>query len=116
MTNAQIKAQKTAQIYQAYLSSCDKIKNSKKFSLKTLQRVLRPTCKTLLLNDAVLTYRLKNSKTGVSIILSPEIINAGTRYLTVKTSKNSSVEYLLSAQTIKELMLKINYSHKLLAN
>jgi hypothetical protein len=116
MTTAQIKAQKTAQTYEAYLSSCDKIKNSKNFSLKTLQRVLRPTCKTLLLNDSVLTFKLKNSKTGVSVILSPEIINLGTRYLTVRTSKNSSLEYLLSATTVKELMLKINYTYKLLAN
>lgn len=116
MTNTQIKAQKTAKTYDAYLSSCDKIKNSKKFSLKTLQRVLRPTCKTILVNDCALYYKLKDSKIGVSIILSPEIVNEDTRYLTIKASKNPRVEYLLSASSVKELMLKINYSYKLLSN
>lgn len=114
MITTKTKEQKTLFNYSNYLSSCDKIKNSKNFSLKSLQRVLRPTCKTVLLNDAVLTFKLKYTKLGVSITLSPEVINNDTRYLIVRSSKNPSVEYLLSALTIKELMKKINLTYKLL--
>lgn len=116
MTNAQIKAKKFAENYSLYLLSCSKIKNSNKFSLKTLQRVLRPSCKTILLNNSILSFKLKQSKTGVSIILSNESFNTGIYYLTVKSSKNPSIEYMLSASNIKELMFKINNYYQLLAS
>jgi hypothetical protein len=99
--------------FQKYLNTCDKIKNQEKISLSTLQRVLRASSKTTLLNDVILTYRLKQTSVSVSITWIPKT-EIFPHYFIVKLSDKPNLNIQLSALNLKELMYKINHSYKFL--
>jgi hypothetical protein len=113
MTKKELKKRKQSLNYEFYVLNCDKLKNSQTLSLKTLQRVLRPCCRTTLLNDTVLSYYLKNTKIGISITMQPKPMHQ-THYFTIKISTLPLLEIQLSAVNLKELMHKINHTYKFL--
>lgn len=100
--------------YPLYLLSCDKMKRSKVPSLKSLQRSIRPACKTTLLDDSILCFKLKNETHGVMIRFEVEQYSKGVWYYTVTSTLFPNVSYSISASSTKELMSKINYSYHLI--
>lgn len=113
MKNSAPKFSQVANYYQKYLNSCEKLKNHKEVKFTTLQRLLQPTCKTTLLNNTILTYRLKSTKENVQITHIPKT-PLTVHYFLIKQTKKPNVNMLLSAETTKELMYKINHVYKLL--
>ncbi|MNY16851.1 hypothetical protein D3C86_1501400 [compost metagenome] len=76
---------------------------------------MRPTCKTTLLGDSVLTFRIKKIKNqSVKIIQLAESFADGVYYFDISSSKFPNVELKISAVNSRELMSKINYSYNLL--
>ena len=98
--------------YKKYLFQCDKIKQTDNPSLSTLQRTIRPFCRTTLLNKSFLSFYLKGMKSTVSIMVLPKENN--TYYFLIKCNKTRNFEYILSCLSIKELMFKINHKYNLL--
>lgn len=113
MKNLAPKVSQIAIYYEKYLNSCEKLKNHKELKFSTLQRLLQPTCKTTLLNDTILTYRLKSTTENVQITHIPKT-TLTVHYFLIKQTKKPHVDMLLSAETTKELMYKINHVYKLL--
>lgn len=113
-----VKAPKTVKIlknYLFYLNSCDKMRSSENLSLKSLQRVLRLSCKTSLTKDRVLVFRLKGTKKLCNITLeSTPNAFLDCYYFRVSTSYQKIESMQISCKTLKELMNKINYSYSLL--
>lgn len=102
--------------YFLYQNACDKLKRAKVLNLKTLQRVLSPYAKTTLLNNTILTYKLKNNNVNVCITLLSPVEHQTTNYFNIRLSTLPSLEISLSADNLKDLMHKINHSYKFLKN
>lgn len=98
--------------YGKFIINCDKIKNSPVVSLKSLQRVLQLNCKTSLLNNKILFFRLKGSEFGIRITYNINPIFPA-HYFSVYSSAFPKFIFEISAITTKELMYKINHVYKL---
>lgn len=107
------KTNKILSNYKKYLYQCDKIRYSEKPpNLSTLQRTIRPFCRTTLLNNSILSFHLKGLNTTVSIMVIAKEYDA--YYFLIKSNEKRSFEYTISCLSIKELMYKINYKYNLL--
>ena len=86
--------------------------SNKEPSLSTLQRTIRPFCKTTLLNNAILSFRLKGLDKSVSIMVVEKEYDA--YYFKIKSNEKRSFEYTISCLSIRELIYKINHKYDLL--
>ena len=115
MNKLQLQISRFESSKQKFILSCDKIRPKKIISLSSLQRVLQINSKTTLLNDIVLTFKIKGSNQNISIRYIKESVSIAP-YFEICTSTSRDVYISICALNTKELMYKINHVYKLTKN
>lgn len=108
-----LKRKNTQLNYQKFVLKCNNLSESDKPTFKTIQKHIQPFCKTTLLNNMIMTIRLKGTEKRIKITKTYECYVLGVYYYNV-TKTDSNFELQISATNLKELFSKINNTYNLL--